>query len=124
MHLQKVLSEVAAVTPEQFDDFRDHIDPEWVEEALQATGTATLRRRRLPAEQVVWLIIAMALFRNRSIAEIVDKLDLALPGRSSTVAPSAIPQARARLGAKPLEWLFARCAQEWAPRKCWYASMA
>lgn len=115
MRFQEALSEVAAVTPEGFDDVRRHIDPRWVEEALAATGTATMRRRRLPAEQVVWLVIAMALFRNRSIAEVVDKLDLALPGRSSTVAPSAIPQARSRLGAEPLEWLFARCAQEWAP---------
>lgn len=124
MHLQKLLSEIATVTPEQFDDVRRHIDPEWVEEALQATGTATLRRRRLPAQQVVWLVIAMALFRNRSIAEVVDKLDLALPGSSPTVARSAIPQARARLGAEPLEWLFSRCAQEWAPCECWSTSMA
>jgi hypothetical protein len=124
MRFQEALSEVAAVTPERFDDVRRHIDPRWVEEALAATGTATLRRRRLPAEQVVWLVIAMALFRNRSIAEVVDKLDLALPGRSSTVAPSAIPQARSRLGAEPLEWLFARCAQEWAPCSGWRESMA
>ncbi len=115
MHFQRALSEVAALTPETFCDVRRHIDPQWVEEALRATGTATVRKRRLPAEQVVWLVIAMALFRNRSIAEVVAKLDLALPGRSSTVAPSAIPQARSRLGAEPLEWLFARCAQEWAP---------
>jgi hypothetical protein len=41
---------------------------------------ATVRSRRLPAEQVVWLVIGMALFRNRSIQDIVNKLDLALPG--------------------------------------------
>lgn len=28
-------------------DFRRHIDPAWMEEALQATGTATVWRRRL-----------------------------------------------------------------------------
>lgn len=119
MHFSRALSEVATITPERFDDVRRHIDTQWVEEALQATGSATLRKRRLPAGQVVWLVIAMALFRNRSIAEIVHKLGLALPGRSPTVAPSAIPQARSRLGAEPLEWLFDRCAQEWAPCKGW-----
>ncbi len=124
MRLQEALSKVATVTPERFDDVRRHIDPEWIENALQATGTATVRRRRLPAEQVVWLVIAMALFRNRSIAEIVDKLDLALPGQSSTVAKSGISQARSRVGAEPLEWLFARCAQEWAPCECRSESMA
>ena len=124
MYLEKALSKVAAVTPERFDDVRRHIDPEWVEQALQATGTATLRRRRLPADQVVWLVIAMALFRNRSIVEIVDKLDLALPGQSSLLAKSAIPKARDRLGAEPLEWLFERCAQEWAPCQRGHESLA
>jgi hypothetical protein len=118
MRLQEALSMVASVTPERVDDVRRHIDPVWIEQALQATGTATVRKRRLPAEQVVWLVISMALFRNRSIAEIVSKLDIALPGKASTVAPSAIPQARSRLGAAPLEWLFKRCAQEWPPCEC------
>jgi hypothetical protein len=64
-------------------------------------------RRRLPAEQVVWLVIGMALVRDRSIADVVRQLDLALPtddGRT-TVASSAVAQARARLGSEPLEWL-------------------
>lgn len=43
-------------------DLRRNVDREWIEQALQATGTATIRRRRLPAEQVVWLVIGMALF--------------------------------------------------------------
>jgi Insertion element 4 transposase N-terminal/Transposase DDE domain len=114
MRLERYLVQVAAVVPESFSDVRRHIDPQWIEEALQATGSATVRKRRLPAIQVVWLVIAMALFRNRSIVEIVDKLDLALPGRLATVAPSAIPQARARLGPEPLQWLFDRCAKAWA----------
>ena len=37
------------------------------EEALAATGTASIRRRRLPAEQVVWLVIGVALMRNESM---------------------------------------------------------
>ena len=40
-----------------------------------------MRKRRLPAEQVVWLVLGMALFRDRSIVQIVDKLGLAFPGR-------------------------------------------
>ena len=38
-----------------FERLKASIDPRWVEAALEATGTATLRKRRLPAEQVVWL---------------------------------------------------------------------
>jgi len=44
-----------------FEDLRRGIDPEWIRHALQVTGTATVRSRRVPAEQVVWLIIGMAL---------------------------------------------------------------
>src|SRR5205085_7927429 len=92
-----------------FDRFRDSIEPEWIEEALEATGTATMRRRRLPAEQVIWLVLGMALQRNRSVADVVASLDLALPGRSPWLARSASVQARARLGDEPMGWLFARC---------------
>jgi hypothetical protein len=47
----------------------------------------------------------MALFRDRSIEDVVSKLDLALPG-PSTVARSSISQARDRLGSEPMKWLF------------------
>jgi hypothetical protein len=90
------------------------LDPEWIDEALQATGTATIRRRRLPAEQVVWLVIGMCLFRDLSMRELVATLDLALPGsRGIRVAPSSIVQARNRLGDEPLRWLFERMAEAW-----------
>ncbi len=35
-----------------FERFRASVDPNWVAEALNATGKATLRRRRFPAERV------------------------------------------------------------------------
>lgn len=97
-----------------FERFQRSIDPEWVEEALEATGTATLRRRRLPAEQVIWLVLGMALYRHRPIDELVSRLDLALPGSGrASMAKSAVAQARARLGADPLKWLFERCSRKW-----------
>ncbi len=34
-----------------FDWLKASIDPAWIEEALEATGTG---KRRLPAEQVLW----------------------------------------------------------------------
>jgi hypothetical protein len=103
-----------AAKPESFDAFSRHLDEAWIEEALLATGTATFRRRRLPAEQVVWLVIGMALMRDRPIRDVVDHLDLALPASDGKrVAASAVVQARARVGAAPLEWLFVRTADEW-----------
>jgi Insertion element 4 transposase N-terminal/Transposase DDE domain len=100
-----------------FDRFAQSIDPSWIEEALAATGTTTLRKRRLPAEQVIWLVLGMALFRNLSIEEVVRQLDVALPSASGKeVVPSAIAQARARLGPAPLRWLFLRTGAYWAHR--------
>lgn len=104
-------------SPDRLDSFRRHINPDWIEEALAATGTATARRRRLPAEQVIWVVLGMGLFRDRPIEDVVSKLGLALPGKKGdTVARSSVSQARERLGSEPLEWLFDRCAKTWALR--------
>jgi len=101
--------------PESFGRLLSSIDAAWIEEALEATGTATIRKRRLPAEQVVWLVLGLALYRDWSISRVVNHLHLALPGESGRgVVPSASIQARARLGDEPLRWLFERCAQSWA----------
>jgi Insertion element 4 transposase N-terminal/Transposase DDE domain len=109
------LAAVAAFTEaDQFADVRKHVDPKWVREALEATGTATVRRRRLPAEQVVWLVIGMAMFRNWPIHDLVGRLKLVLPGRTKTVVPSTVAEARVKVGAEPLERLFEMCAQKWA----------
>jgi hypothetical protein len=103
-----------AATEGTFDNFSRHLDPMWINEALASTGCATLRRRRLPMEQVVWLVIGMGLLRDRPIAEVVRHLDLALPARDvRSVASSTITQARQRVGARPLEWLFVRTGAEW-----------
>lgn len=116
--LVEALEFTAGFTPEAFPNLVKHLDPVWIEEALCATGTATLRRRRLPAERTVWLVLAMALLRDWPITEVAQRLELALPGLdgSRTVASSALTQARARVGADPLEWLFLRTAEEWAHR--------
>ena len=114
MRLAESLTAIASFTPEKFEDLRRNVEPDWIEQALAATGTATIRRRRLPAAQVVWLVIGMALFRSRSIHDVVSKLNLALSGRSTTVAPSSAIEARTRLGAEPMAWLFNRSAEQWA----------
>jgi hypothetical protein len=98
-----------------FARFQESIDPAWVLQALTATGTATLRRRRFPAEQVVWLVLGMALFRDLPIVDVVKELALVLPGTGAgRIAASAVMQARSRLGESPLRWLFERCAEAWA----------
>jgi hypothetical protein len=99
------------------EGLKSHVKPEWIEDALSWAGTTSIRKRRLPADQVVWLVIAMALFRGHSIERIVDELDLALPDSKDTlVAKSAIAQARQRLSHQSLGWLFETTAAEWSAR--------
>lgn len=92
----------------------EHLPVEWVEAALVASDKASIRQRRLPAQQVVWLVIALALYRQKSVKEIVDSLDLAMPELADRcITSSATTQARQRVGAEPLRWLFENSAQQW-----------
>src|SRR5438093_436782 len=102
---ETVLAVGAGERPASFEQFSAAIDPAWIAAALAATGTASVRRRKLPAEHVVWLVIGMGLFHDRSIAQVVQHLDLVLPtrhGGRGHVTNAAIVQARDQAGAKPL----------------------
>ena len=88
------------------------IDPAWIEQALCATGKASMRRRKLPAEHAVWLVIGLALFRQMPLWQVVQEMALTLDGQELP-APSASVQARQRLGAEPLEHLFGLLTQAW-----------
>lgn len=116
--LSTPLSLFLDVEPALAPDFRrlgEHLPFAWIEQAVAYSGKMSIRHRRLPAEQVVWLVIALALFRHQSISEVVDELDLALPNAAeSFVTKSAITQARDRLGIEPLKWLFQTSAHAWS----------
>ena len=62
--------------PDSWTTISQHLPPQWIEDALSTTGVATVRKGRLPMEQVTWLALGIALM-----------------------------QARPRLGASPLKWL-------------------
>lgn len=112
-HLAIELVLTSERTPQEFANFQRYMPVELILQALAETGTATIRRRRLPAQQVVWLIIGIAMMRDLSIVQVVDRLQLALPAKNP-VAASAVVQARGRLGKAPLEWLFVTTADVWA----------
>lgn len=90
------------------DTFTQNIPVEWIESALCLTAAASIRRRRLPPEQVLWLVTGMALFRNESIGEVARRLNICSQGLANDdlLARSGISEARQRLSDKPLEWLF------------------
>jgi len=59
-----------------FDTFAHNNPVEWVESAINLADKATIRRRRLPSEQVLWLVMGMALFRNEPISEVATRLNV------------------------------------------------
>lgn len=99
--------------PASIARFAASLPPEWIQRALEATGTATIRRRKLPADQAVWLVLGMALFADRSIANVVEHLSLVIPGADS-LSSGAATHARYRLGPDPMQWLFDAVAMTWA----------
>ena len=80
---------------------------EMVDQALAATGTTQIRLRVLPSRVVVYLLLAGCLFAELGYRQVWHKLTAGL-GSLPVAHPSdnALWQARARLGAAPLRWLF------------------
>lgn len=95
--------------------FTQNIPVEWVESALHLSSQATIRRRRLPADQVLWLVLGMALFRDEPVHEVARRLNICAQGLASDhlLARSGVSEARKRLGADPVEWLFRKTGNQW-----------
>lgn len=95
--------------------FTQHIPIEWVASALDLCAQATIRRRRLPSDQVLWLVLGMALFRDEPVHEVARRLNICAQGLAShdLLARSGVTEARKRLGADPLEWLFRQTGNQW-----------
>ena len=100
-----------------------------IEAVLAATGKASVRRRALPAQVVVYYVIALALYMQSSYREVLRCLLeglqwLSKPGTKIKVAGNAaISQARSRLGASVLRQLHDECVQPIAAaatRGAWY----
>jgi hypothetical protein len=95
---------------------------ELVDDVLASTGRQERRKRLLPARVVVYFVLALALFYGDSYEEVMRKLAqglswLAIWRREWHVpTPSALAQARERLGSEPLRELFERAAVPCAQR--------
>ena len=87
-----------------------------VQGALERTGRGSVRRRSLPAEVMVYYVIAMALFRAVSTREVLRCLLEGLRWVSPEIVlrvsgKSSISRARTRLGAAPFEALQEACVR-------------
>ena len=80
------------------DKLKNVLDAGILEQAFEHAGVATVRRKRLPLQAIMWSVIGMSLFRNETVWDIASRLDITLPGKNKLVAPSALIQGRQRLG--------------------------
>lgn len=112
MNLSQNLDLTLKQTLPSLSQFSELIDLNWIEDCLDQTGKASIRKRKLPAEHVVWLVIGLALFRNQPIWYVVQQLQLVF-GTAEYCVPSASVQARQRLGLEPMSALFSTLSQAW-----------
>lgn len=111
---------------------------EWIDEAADGAPRPTKRRRKLPGRFVVWLMIALSLFRDLSILNVLRRLGqgLGMPSlwKDGRVPSSAaIVEARDRLGFGALRrlsmrlqrWILETYREEMTGRRCsWWSWMA
>jgi hypothetical protein len=92
---------------------------------LGRCGRSSRRRRDLPAELVVWLLIAGGLWRGQGLRNVLAALGRGLcrplgwmaPGKSGRApTTAAISRARRRLGLKPLRRLLRGTCRSWQGR--------
>ena len=91
--------------------------PEWMSGAAAQATHPTERNRDLPGSFIVWLTIAMGLFRSLSIQNILRRLGNALGtvslwGDGRIPRSSSVKDARSRLGFGAMRWLL-RQFQDW-----------
>jgi transposase-like protein len=96
--LQTTLDETLACLPAAgVNELSALIDPAWIEQALTATGKASIRRRKLPADHAVWLVIGLALFRHMRLWQVVQEMALTLDGQDLPVPSSSQLSGRQRV---------------------------
>jgi Transposase DDE domain/Insertion element 4 transposase N-terminal len=97
---------------------RTRLDPAWITEALEAAGVMNVRRRKLPFDVVVWLIIGANLMAGYAFDQVVRHLGLTPRTRRSTAqAPpssGAVADARARLGDDAMREVFRVTSAHWS----------
>ncbi|WP_420820137.1 transposase domain-containing protein [Pseudomonas citronellolis] len=115
MRLSQALSltHEMASRPHALEGLGALLDPDIVKQAFETAGVSTIRKRRLPLESLVWCIIGMALFRRMSAWDVVNHMDIMLPGKRPLVAPSAVVQGRQRLGSEAVREVFTLTQQRW-----------
>lgn len=86
MLLSEALARTSINRLTEFSCLADVLEPDIIQTCLDSNGVATLRKRKLPVDAVVWAAIGMALFRTESVRQLINKLDIVLPQEVDYVA--------------------------------------
>ena len=112
MGIQSVITRTVTVAggrfaPGHLGELTQVVPFEMVDEALAQTRTVQSRVRDLPSRVVVYLLLAACLFPELGYPGVWRKLTAGLAGLPvAAPTPSALLQARRRVGAGPLRFLF------------------
>ncbi|MDU4840959.1 MAG: IS4 family transposase [Leclercia adecarboxylata] len=113
MELSQALGIINLTAPEEVQSLADLLPPDLIQQAFSLTDTVTLRKRKLPLESMVWLVIGMAIFNNKLLSHIVNLMDIVdRTGRPFT-APSSVIARRKTLGEDAIRVLFGLTQQHW-----------
>lgn len=113
MELFQALGIINATTPERARSLSDLIPAEFIQQALTLTDTVTLRKRKLPLESMIWLVVGMSIFCNRPITEIVGLMDIVDRNGTPFTARSSVIQRRKTLGEDAVRELFDITQRYW-----------
>ncbi|MFD7291636.1 IS4 family transposase, partial [Streptomyces sp. NPDC059863] len=92
--------------PGHLGELTRHVPVELVDAVLGEHGVRQRRLRLLPSRVGVYLLLAMGLFEQVSVAGVWRKLCAGLPGRRKEPSEKALRDLRRRIGPAPLKGLF------------------
>ncbi|WP_299011940.1 IS4 family transposase [uncultured Shewanella sp.] len=113
MELSKALDFIAQSSPNNIETLCDILPLELIQKAFEQTDTVTFRKRKLPLESMVWLVIGMAIYNDKPLSQIINMLDIVDRDKKAFVAPSAVIQRRQDLGVQAIESVFDLTQAHW-----------
>ena len=72
MQLSDALSQVSLNNRAEFQNLTEILSPDIIIKGLETGGVATIRKRKLPMESMVWAVIGMLLFRKFPMRQLVN----------------------------------------------------
>ena len=108
MDVSQALNIINDWKPNQVETLADLLPLELINEAYTLTDTVTMRKRKLTLESMVWLLVGMAIYNDKSMKDLVNQLDIVDRTGKAFVAPSALTQRRKTLGEPAMKAVFER----------------